>query len=204
MDDSVLLKKEWNLTQDALDRLLAWLDADRERAGQKYEEIRNRLMKFFEWQGCAYPEEQTDLAINRVAMKLAEGVEVLAPDPYTYFSGVARNVLREYWRKPERAVGPLGKVQHADEAEHTTSPERLELERRLECLERCLQHLPSDQRELITDYYREEKKAKIKTRKKLAERLGIPLNGLRIRSYRIRESLEKCINDCLNHARGVK
>jgi len=39
------MKKEWVLTQEAFDRLLGWLDPDRESAGEKYEAIRLRLIK---------------------------------------------------------------------------------------------------------------------------------------------------------------
>ena len=200
--NSTFLKKEWTLTQQAFDKLLAWLDADPERAGQKYEEVRNRLMRFFEWQGCAYIEEQVDQTINRVARKIDEGVEVLASDPFIYFSGVARNVLREYWRHPDRRAGDMERILRAkDDDDEEAELKRFELEQRLECLEHCLQLLPAEQRELITEYYREEEQAKIKTRKKLAERLGIPLNALRIRSCRIRVNLENCITECFKRAR---
>lgn len=196
-------KKEWSLTSTAFERLLAWLDPDREQAGRKYEEIRRKLLKFFEWQGCAYPEEQTDQTINRVARRLDEGVKILASNPFIYFSGVARNVLKEYQRHPERGVLDLAVGQYASKAPERGSEAReMDLECKLECLECCLQRLSSSQRELITEYYCEEKQAKIKTRKRLATRLEISLNTLRIRSYRIKESLEKCITDCLSRAPG--
>ena len=34
------MKKEWVLTEDAFETLLAWLDPDRERAGGKSEKIK--------------------------------------------------------------------------------------------------------------------------------------------------------------------
>lgn len=196
-------RKEWSLTGTAFEKLLAWLDPDREQAGRKYEEIRRRMVKFFEWQGCAYPEEQTDQTINRVARRLDEGVRILASDPFIYFSGVARNVLMEYRRHPERGALDVAVGQYASKASDRDSEARKEdLECKLECLECCLQRLTPSQRELITEYYCEEKQAKIKTRKRLADRLEIPLNALRIRAYRIKESLEKCITDCLKWAPG--
>ncbi len=39
------------LKQDDFDKLLAWLHDDREQAGQKYEEIRESLIKIFSWRG---------------------------------------------------------------------------------------------------------------------------------------------------------
>src|SRR5947209_6617862 len=38
---------------DSFDRLLAWLNPDREQAGQRYEEIRRRLIKIFARRGCS-------------------------------------------------------------------------------------------------------------------------------------------------------
>lgn len=197
-------KEEWNLTKDAFDRLLIWLDPDREQAGRKYEEIRIRLVRFFEWQGCPYPEDQTDQTINRVARRLGEGVKILSSNPFVYFSGVARNVLREYWRHPERSALDVSVGQYALEAADKDAEERkMATERKLECLECCLQRLSSSHRKLITEYYREEKDAKIKTRKMMADREKIPLNALRIRCYRIKEGLEKCVTDCLKLAAGT-
>src|ERR671938_30866 len=61
------------LTAEAFTKLLARLDPDRERAGEKYEELRRTLVKFFEWRGAPFPEDQADETFNRVARKLDEG-----------------------------------------------------------------------------------------------------------------------------------
>ena len=45
----VSLKGEWVLTQAAFDGLLAMLDSDRDKAGEKYEFIRLKLLKYFQW-----------------------------------------------------------------------------------------------------------------------------------------------------------
>ena len=45
------MKKGWVLTQELFDTLLDWLDPDRERAGQKYETIRLKLIKIFTSRG---------------------------------------------------------------------------------------------------------------------------------------------------------
>jgi hypothetical protein len=80
MEESSLFKKDWVVTQSAFDRMLAELDPDRERAGEKYEQIRQKLMKFFQWRGCSSSaaEEHTDRTIDRVARKVEEGAEPVA------------------------------------------------------------------------------------------------------------------------------
>ena len=61
----------------------------------------------------------------------------------------------------------------------------------------ALPFLPPESRELILEYYQEDRRAKIQLRQQLADRLHIPLNALRIRTHRIRMSLEECIKSCL-------
>ena len=62
-------KSKADLTREALDRLLHWLDRDRDRAGQRYEQIRSGLIKVFLCRGAVDPEELADETINRVARK---------------------------------------------------------------------------------------------------------------------------------------
>ena len=60
-----------------------------------------------------------------------------------------------------------------------------------------MQSLPKGQRQLVLDYYREDKRAKIDYRKELASKLGIALNALRIRAFRIRAELQVCMEQCM-------
>ena len=199
-----LRKKGWELDKEALNGLLARLDADRQRAGEKYELIRAQLIKFFECRGCVSPRDLADETINRVARKIMEG-EQIHPDALAgYFYGVARNVFREHLRSLEREA-PL--LDDLPPSEHpSTDPielgqrqtERLNLERRLECLESCVKHLPPEHRTLIISYYEGEERVKIENRRRMAQALGIPINILRIRVHRIREKLERCVIGCLN------
>src|SRR4051812_16697774 len=98
---------EWVFTEEMFESLLQWLHADRKQAGELYEEIRAGLIKFFEWRGCRFAEECADNTIYRVARKvLAERLSRQA-NPHNYFHGVARNVLREYWKINERQAVSL-------------------------------------------------------------------------------------------------
>ncbi len=60
------------LTQTGFDKLLATLDADREQAGVKYESLRARLIKFFEWRNCESAEELTDTVFDRIIGKITD------------------------------------------------------------------------------------------------------------------------------------
>jgi hypothetical protein len=49
---------------------LACLDPDPARTGEKYEALREALVKFLDWRGALFPEELVDETFNRVARKL--------------------------------------------------------------------------------------------------------------------------------------
>jgi len=185
--------------------MLAELHPDSERAGEQYEIIRQKLVKLFEWRGCPHPDECADETFNRVAQKICEGTMIWADDPYSYFHGVALNVLREYWRSAEQATKSLEEIAQVQglpvDPEYILlrDVEQKEKDRLLECLDQCLQNLPPESLHLITMYHQGEEATDKARRKELAQSLGIPLNALRIRAYRIRAAIEECVRNCLEH-----
>jgi len=64
-------------------------------------------------------------------------------------------------------------------------------------LEKCAPILASEDRWLAIEYYRFEKSTKVEHHKKLAEKFGLTMPGLRTRIRRIRERLRPCIEECL-------
>jgi RNA polymerase sigma factor (sigma-70 family) len=193
------LKKDWVLSREAFEVLLLNLDPDPERAGARYEHLRRALITFFEYRGSTAPEELTDDTMNRVARRLLEGQTMQAGHPAAYFYGVARNVLKEYWEASARSPRSLDSQPAA--TPRSPDPHQLQeqlagrqlREERLEALERCLEQLAAKDRDLIGQYYLGETGVKIQNRRRLADRLGIALNALRIRALRIREKLEACV-----------
>lgn len=181
------------LTREGFDALLAQLGGEPEGA-RRYEEIRRRLIRLFEWRGCETPEDLADETIDRVARRLAGGLVVESGDPYRYFCGVAHRVYLEVLRGRRRERLALERESRTP----PPAPPEEESPERLACLRHCLARLSADQAGLILDYHREERGAgKIEARKRLAGRLGLPMNALRIRAHRIRRGLEGCIGECL-------
>jgi len=190
-------RQKWTLTQESFDKLLIALGGDRETGSKKYLEIRNNLTRFFEWRGCSFPEDHADETINRMAKRIAEGEEIL--QPMGYAMGVARLLLLEILKGRQREQSALTELGTAsDVAPETDEDEDDNGDNRLECLRNCLQTLSSDNRELILQYYQGEKGEKIKNRKKLLERLGIPVSTLRMRALRVRERLQSCVEECVS------
>ena len=180
------MNKNWVLTKEAFDALLGWLDPNREVAGEKYEDIRRRLVTIFSCRGCAEPEDLADETINRVTNKLTAIKSGFVGDPSRYFYGVANKVHLEYRRRK-----PAPEIQPPPAYDEN-------IEKEFDCLERCMQKLTLENRQLVVEYYQDERQAKINHRKGLAEQLGIAINALRIRAFRIRASLQECVTNCLH------
>ncbi|HEV7646031.1 MAG TPA: hypothetical protein VGO50_18995 [Pyrinomonadaceae bacterium] len=183
------MTKEHILTQENFDVLLRWLDGNRETAGQKYEKIRDRLVRIFVGRGCFEAETLADETITRVANILPRLIDRYTGEQAYYFYGVAEKVHLEWLRKEKKK-----REVEIPPAENEDNPE---LEAEYECLEGCLGTLPVNLRELIVEYYRKERRAKIEHRKKIAEKLGISIGALQIKTCRIRSNLLKCVQECI-------
>lgn len=182
------------LTENAFERLLNHLDADRARAADRYEELRRVLVRFFEWRGVPFPDEHTDETFDRVARKLADGVAIENIGGYSY--SVARLVLLETRKRPEARRARMD----ADGRLATTgmTSEAAEKEMRLACLDDCLGELTPESRDVIIGYYREDKQGRIEVRRRLAVRLGLRGEALANRAQRLRDKLERCVTACVS------
>lgn len=176
------------------EEILAWLDPDREVAANLYLQLREDLANIFRWRGCSDFEGLTDEVIDRVAKKVHEVKPAYKGDPRLYFRGVANNLVKETLKKTKTQVS-LESVDLPDPK--TTESKEEEAVDREECLQSCLQKLSAENRKLILGYYAKEKQAKIDYRSELAQQLGVPVETLRVKVYRIRISLQQCIERCL-------
>jgi DNA-directed RNA polymerase specialized sigma24 family protein len=179
--------KNWTLTPESFEELLDWLHPDPEKAAQEYENLRRRLIKFFTCRGCYDPEDLTDKTFDRVAGKLPEIKPRYEGPRAPYFYSVGDRIRQESNRRITITLPPP--------APPDETPEELELKH--QCLDECMKALTLDNRELVSQYYQQEKRGKIDHRKNLAEQFEITLNALRIRAFRIRASLQDCVKACL-------
>jgi DNA-directed RNA polymerase specialized sigma24 family protein len=195
---------DWSVTPEAFDSLLYSLHPNRDHAGRLYENIRHKLLEFFEARGSAVPDEHADETLDRVMRRMTEGEKVENPASYCY--GVAKFV----WMEASRALAkePVELDENAviggREDDDDLRRSREAVDRRLDCLDNCLDHLAAETRHFIIDYYGEEKGPKIEQRKLLAGRLDTTINALRLRASRLRRQLAKCTDKCLDGTKGGK
>ena len=179
---------------ESFDEILAWLNPDRDVAGTIYVQLRQDLTKMFTWNHCPDPEGLTDEVFDRVAKKVHDVRPTYEGDPKLYFYGVARNVIKEIPKKIRAQISLQGTEPASDprrEAQQETAAMRED------CLRSCLQKLSKEKRELILAYYARDKQAKIDHRSELAQQFGVSVENLRVKVYRIRISLQRCIERCL-------
>jgi DNA-directed RNA polymerase specialized sigma24 family protein len=181
----------WQLSQQGFARFLRTLDSDEAAAAERYEILRLKLVRFFEWRGGNFPEAHADETLNRVIRKIEQGEEIR--DPHAYCYGAARLVLLE-------ALKRQAKEQDAAHEYHRIAlpqEDSDDLEDRLRCLRRCMNELPAGQRDLVSDYYQGSGTERIDGRRRLADSLGIGMNALRIRAFRLTGKLQECVTGCL-------
>lgn len=193
----------WRPTPQSFARLLRWLDGGADSQGQKYEEMRRRLVAYFDRKECLSPDELTDETLNRVMKWLEQSGKDNDPEPAKICYNTARFVFHEYLRRPEREAEefdemPTGRQPAEDpRAASLLTEEQEEKEKRLNCLESCAQKLPDDDRDLIVRYYYGEQRVKLDNRKALAAERGMTPNALSIKACRIRDRLRDCVTKCV-------
>jgi RNA polymerase sigma factor (sigma-70 family) len=181
----------------SFDEILAWLNPDRDEAANSYIQLRNDLTRIFTWNRCTDPDGLTDEVFDRVARKVHQVRQTFEGDPRLFFYAVARNLIKESPKRVKKLVSFEETNLPAPEA--TVEDESANM--REECLHSCLKELSDEKRVMILGYYAEEKQAKIDHRTEMARQLGISVETLRVRVYRIRSTLETCIELCLDRMR---
>ena len=189
-----VLREEPGITQNAFGRFLAWLDGGVDSGGETYLEIRRRLVAYFNRRHRPLAEDLADETLNRVSRTLEQQGAISVTPPARYCYVVARFILLEDLRRERRQV-PVDDARMAApqmDLADMGGPASAH-EERLKRLDICLDRLKPEQREIVVEYYRDVRRDRITRRRRLAQRLGITMNALSIRAWRIRATLESCL-----------
>lgn len=188
------MKKSHELISENFNDLLNWFSENQEEAGERYEEIRKGLIRFFYLKGCADPEDLADETFNRVASKfsvldLSEKTKFLS-----VFYGFASKICLEYLKSPKNMEIEFNAHFHAPAVTEDSAAESAD--KKHDCFKKCLANLQVEESDLIVEYYNCGQGAKNKHRKELAEKFNISLGALQIKAFRLRKILRKCIEKC--------
>jgi len=175
------LSRDPSTSPGAFRQFLHWLDDGTDSRGEKYLEMRRRLVAYFDRKNC-----------------VAGAITGTAPAQYCYIT--AKFVFLEYLREGARSQTSLSEMSpgEADAVLGAASVAYVEVqskERLSACLEDCLARLAPADRDLILDYYQGEQRSKIEGRRVLATRLHLSVNALSIKACRIRNKLEMCVRE---------
>ena len=168
-------------TKENFDKLLLWLDSDRNTAGTKYERIRYKLIRICACRGCCDAEDLADKSVDGVPSKVEGLIENYEGNPALYFYAVAKKIYLESIKKKPLPNPP------------PPTPDPAEVEQVHDYLDDCLQELPRAESDLALRYHVGEKHEKIRNRKALADELKISRNALRIKVCHIHARLKDCI-----------
>jgi DNA-directed RNA polymerase specialized sigma24 family protein len=163
--------------------------------GANYEVVRFKLIKYFEWQACIAAEDLTDETIDRVATKIAQGVQI--NNLMGYFYGVARLVFKEYQRREAKERRAFATLPTSTEEVGSNDEAATQL---TGCRQKCFKELSEADHNLIVAYCKPDGCSKKERREALASTLGIKIENLRLKAFRIRVKLNDCLTDCLKNA----
>ena len=195
------------------------LNTNTKLAEDKYNQIRQQLVRFFITKNLLNPEDCADKTIERISEKLqTKDGEILIEFNKKFkklnrdkfegvFFGVARlvalEVLREDSKTESKDFEKDFKPPFHDPLEELKIKEaELNSKERTKCKKECLDKLSIPNRKLIIEYYKIGMKAKSvedqkRKREKLAKKQEITLINLRRKINYIKEKLNSCEKNCL-------
>lgn len=179
------------LTPENFELLLLCLNPDREKAGEEYELLWQKMREYFAARGAICAEDLADETLSRLAKKYAEGEEIRDCNRYSY--GLARLIWMESLRRPENNYVSFDQVFDLS----FVLPDSLLTKEENARYVHCIRQITDEERTLMIEYWDHEEELHYEARKQQAIRLGISPTALRIRVSRIRKKLEACLEICL-------
>lgn len=145
--------------------------------------------RFFRRHGAGDPEDLASETLLRVLENFFKRLPIRNLGAFA--QTIAAHVLSED-RRRRRRESTLQKSEV-----DWTSATKDEDERRVRCLEECKRkRLTPRERFLLEEYYAGEGAERIARRARLAKQAGLTPNALRLRVFKIRERLARCVEEC--------
>ncbi|MEQ1921101.1 MAG: sigma-70 family RNA polymerase sigma factor [Pyrinomonadaceae bacterium] len=169
-----------------------------------YDELRKMLVRYSRIKGFSQ-EDAEDIAsetISRVIERVNKDTEYKIEEPVAYFVMTARHLMSSKWRskKTNPRMESLEGVEVVQSEGNNILDDLVENEKSEQykaCMEKCLDTLSSESRQIIVEYYQNPR---VK-REQLAIKFDISVSTLRVKVYRIKERLQQCLKSCLEKNR---
>jgi len=177
-------------THEEFARLLAALDPDPKRAGEKYESLRQRLITYLRIQGFHELDDLEaliDRSFDITACKLGE----------THIENVSAFVKEVARRTCLDALKKRPRLDSFEELPDVPQPGSAERELAQECLDQCMRSLKDADQKLILGFYTYLPGEKAASKARTAALLGLSGGALRKRAHDIRRKLEDCVRTCM-------
>lgn len=179
-------KNRQTVGREAFARFLEFLSPDTEEAGRRYTRLHEKLVSFFRLKGISDPASAADETIDRAAIKIFNGT--LVPDADKYCLGIARNLIKEKYRRVQRENSVFLKF-----IENLPDAANEQVERIYRVLKPCFEQLASEEQELLLAYCQViHGRARSEHRRHLAETMKTTVLALRMRVTRLRGNLTDC------------
>ena len=194
------MRRSTELTPEAFEALLARLHPDRDRAGAEYEARRARLTFLFQCRRCPEADQLADEVLTRVAQR-QQREQIRNLD--AFIAEVAKNVLLEQAREPKPvSLDDSPSVQRVVDAKSTEAfaSDPADLERR-DLMRLSMDGLSAEESSLLNEFHDGRGIERIRRRKALAHRLGISVNALCQRVFRLRRRLLRDVDRATAAAR---
>lgn len=182
-----------------------WFDPDPKVARGKYDDLRRKLIFWFETKGFARHDVE-DLLSQTIteAVKMAEKKpELSASAPEKYIFGIAKNLWRQHAIKKNKERKIIIPVEGLEGESHDASEPTLGMEDEIlsaiemasykKCLRKCLRRLERNDCRIVIRFAKEGHGFA----KTLSQKLGKPENYIYVRKFRALESLRACVEKCL-------
>ena len=164
--------------QDPFDELLSRLERGFPDRDSRYNHLRQKLFRFFEWRRCPGAWDLADEVMARLVKSVRAGEYVRS---YAFVYQIAQYVYSEYVRAAKRE----------ESIAHNFVPATNEADPTLDCKRKCLKDLDRDKRRLLEQYYSGKP-----TSEELAEMRGTSVANLRLQIHRIKKKLMSCYRKC--------
>ena len=198
MPDGIGARRNRETAAQEFRLLLDRLDPVEERAWELHDNLRRKLIWFFEADFPVQAEDLAEEALDRIARKLQTDT---IRDVAEFAFGIARNLRKEVSRRnliTTRLIasGAIGQPGRSHENPEQVVIHQLDMDRKLACYRKCLRQLDPEDRRLLSIYYPADGTDLEERREALAQELQITLGALRTKMARLREQLEKCFAGC--------